>query len=300
MNPSENAGCCVKAGEDMELIGRAWISVCILAISAPAQWLNYKAPNVPRLKDGSVNITAPVPPKVNGHADLSGVWAAECSLYGKDECFTQGLLFDLAKDLKPEEVQMTPWAAAISAQRISREHADDPRSRCLPGGVPRINFSGGPFKILQTPAETVFLYEASNGLTFRQVFTDGRPAPESEVPSWLGYSLGRWEGDTFVVDTTGFKDGGWLDTLKARPHSDALRVTERFHRVNFGHIEMSITINDPKAFLKPWTAKTILNFQQDTELLESFCDAQEKSMEHRVMPPPPPEPPSPPVPPPLP
>jgi hypothetical protein len=279
----------------MNFTRRYWIGFCVVAISAPAQWLNYKSPKVPRLKDGSVNLAAPVPPRVNGHPDLTGVWAAECSLYGKDTCFTQGLLFDLAKGLKPEEVQMTPWAAGISALRISREHVDDPRSHCLPGGVPRINFSGGPFKILQTPAEAVFLYEASNGLTFRQVFTDGRPDPASEVPSWLGYSVGRWEGDTFVVETSGFKDGGWLDTSKGRPHSDALHVTERFHRTDFGHIEMAITINDPKAFLKPWTAKTILHFQPDTELLESFCDAQDKSMEHRVDTPAPPEPPSPPL-----
>jgi hypothetical protein len=275
---------------------RFLIGIVLLTVSASAQWLNYKAPNVPRLKDGSVNLSAPVPPMLNGHPDLSGVWAEECSIYGKGDCFGRSPLFDLAKDLRPEDVQMTPLAATVSAQRVSRIHVDDPYSYCMPPGVPRIDFSGGPFKILQTPSETAFLYETLSGLIFRQVFTDGRPQAASDAPTWLGYSVGRWEADSLVVETRGFKDGGWLDTRKGRPNSDALRVTERFHRADFGNMELTITINDPKAFLKPWTMKTTLQFQPDTELLESFCDAQDRSMEHRNNSPAPLEPPSPPLP----
>src|SRR2546426_840852 len=125
------------------------------------------------------------------------------------------------------------------------------------------------------------------------LFMDGRPLPEVSEHTWLGYSIGKWEGDTFVVETTGLKDGGWLDTLKARPHSDALRVTERLRRTDFGHMELTITINDPKAYIKPWTVKTALNLVADGELLEGSCDNHDKSMEHRRMSPPPPEPPSP-------
>src|SRR2546425_5656289 len=165
--------------------------------------------------------------------------------------------------------------------------------RLLPAaGVPRINFIG-TLKIIPTAQVTVFLYETAANLAFRQVFTDGRPLPEISEHTWLGYSIGKWEGDTFVVETAGLKDGGWLDTLKARPHSDALRVTERLRRTDFGHMELTITINDPKAYIKPWTVKTALNLVADGELLEGSCDNHDKSMEHRRMAPPPPEPPSP-------
>jgi len=130
-------------------------------------------------------------------------------------------------------------------------------------------------------------------MIFRQVFTDGRLLTASGEPTWLGYSVGRWDGDTFVVDTAGFKDGGWLDTKKARPHSDALHVTEQFRRTDFGHLDLSITITDPKAYLKPWTVKTTLQLQPDTELIEAFCDQHEKTMEHRRITPVLPEPHSP-------
>jgi hypothetical protein len=265
----------------------------LLASPARAQWVNYPTPGTPRLPDGQPNLSAAAPKTSDGRPDLSGIWVAECALYGRDACFTRSLLFDLAKDLKPEDVQMTPWASAIQAQRESREHVDDPYGYCLPPGVPRMDFSGGPFKVLQTPGVTAFLYETLVGMIFRQVFTDGRPLPAPGQPTWLGYSIGRWDGDTFVVDTNGLKDGGWLDTKKGRPHSDALRVTERFRRTDFGHMELILTIDDPKAYLKPWTVKAALNLLPDTELLEAFCDSHEKTMEHRRVTPPLPEPPSP-------
>ena len=265
----------------------------LFAIPAGAQWLNYAAPGVPRLPDGKPNLSAPAPRSADGKPDLSGVWAVECGVYGKDGCFTRSLFFDLAKDLKPEDVQMTPWAAGIAKQRESRNHVDDPYGYCMPPGVPRIDFGGGAFKILTTPGVTAFLYESLVGMIFRQVFTDGRPLPDVEEPTWLGYSVGRWDGDTFVVDSTGFKDGGWLDTLKGRPHSDGLHVTERFQRADFGHMDLMVTINDPKAYLKPWTVKAPLHLLPDTELLEVFCDGHEHTMEHRRITPAPPEPHSP-------
>jgi len=260
---------------------RVMFAVLLLATVADAQWLNHPSPSIPRLPDGKPNLSAAAPKTADGKPDLSGIWAAECGVYGRDACFTQSLFFDLAKDLNPAEVQMTPWAQGIQTQREARNHVDDPYGYCLPPGTPRINFGGGPFKILHTPQVTAFLYETIAGMTFRQVFTDGRSLPQANEPTWLGYSVGSWDGDAFVVETTGFRDGGWLDTRKARPHSDALRVTERFRRTDFGHMQLTITINDPKAFLKPWTVQTRLTLLPDTELVEAFCDNHDKTMEHR-------------------
>ncbi len=265
----------------------------LLAGTIHAQWLNYSTPGIPRLPDGKPNLSATLPRAADGRPDLSGIWAVECTIYGRDACFIRSLFFDLAKDLKPEDVEMTPWASAIQRQRESRDHVDDPYGYCLPPGVPRIDYSGGPFKVLTTPGVTAFLYETLVGMIFRQVFTDGRPLPESSEPTWLGYSVGRWDGDTFVVATNGLKDGGWLDTKKGRPNSDALRVTERFRRTDFGHMDLTITIDDPKAYLKPWTAKAMLNLLPDTELLEAFCDSHDQTMQHRRITPALPEPPSP-------
>lgn len=265
-----------------ERIARATaILLALVSVVVDAQWLNYPTPSIPRLPDGKPNLSAPAPRTPDGKPDLSGVWAAECTIYGRDACFTRSLFFNLAKDLKPEDVQMTPWAAAVQAQRESRNHVDDPYGYCLPPGTPRINFGGGPFRILQTPQVTALLYETLVGMTFRQVLTDGRPLPTGSQPTWLGYSIGRWEGDTFVVETTGFRDGGWLDTLKGHPHSDALHVVERFLRTDVGHIQLTITIDDAKAYLKPWTFSAPLTLLPDTDLIEAFCDGHEKTMEHR-------------------
>ena len=269
-----------------------FVASCALLAPAHAQWLSYPSPGIPRKPDGKPNLRAPAPKTPDGHPDLAGIWAAECAVYGRDACFTQSLFFDLAKDLKPGEVEMTPWASAIQAQRESRNHVDDPYGYCMPPGVPRIDFGGGAFKILPGPGVTAFLYETLVGMIFRQVFTDGRPLPEVNDSTWLGYSVGRWDRDTFVVDTIGLRDGGWLDTKMGHPNSDALHLTERFRRTDVGDMDLSITINDPKAYRKPWTIQAKLHLLPDTELLEAFCDNHSKTMEHRSITPAPPEPPS--------
>src|SRR4029453_854785 len=186
-------------------------AMILLATVASAQWLNYPTPGTPRLPDGSPDLSAPAPRLGDGRPDLSGIWAAECAIYGRDSCFTRSLFFNLAKDLKPDDVQMTPWAAQIQAQRESRNHVDDPYGYCLPPGTPRINFGGGPFRILRTPTITALLYETLVGMTFRQVFTDGRPLPDVTEPTWLGYPVGRWAGDSFILAPPGFKGGVWRD-----------------------------------------------------------------------------------------
>jgi hypothetical protein len=264
-----------------------------------AQWLNYPTPGIPRLPDGKANLTAPTPRAADGRPDLSGIWLEECGFSGgrASPCTGQDgarpqLFFDLARDLPPAAVQMTPWATAIQAQRRSRDHVDDPFGYCLPMGVPRMTVSV-PFKIITTSGITAFLHETNMGMVFRQIFTDGRPLPVVTEPTWLGYSVGKWDGDTFVVESAGFRDGGWLDTNRGRPHSNALHVTERFRRLDVGHMTLSITINDPKAYLAPWTVPAKLNLMADTELIESFCDGHDKTMQHRRIDPAPPEPPSP-------
>jgi hypothetical protein len=249
---------------------------CALAsVSGHAQWLNYPTPGIPRLPNGRPDLSAPTPRTAENKPDLSGIWTKD----------TPGFLdyfYDLAKDLKPGDVVMTPWARTIAEQRESRNHVDDPWGYCLaPPGVPRINVAAGAFKILQTPTMTALLYDLDTGGTFRQVHTDGRPFPESPEPTWFGYSVGRWDGDALVVTTTGFRDGGWIDTQRGRPHSDALRVTERLRRLSIGRMEMEITIDDPKAYVKPWTVKVPFRLIADSELLQGSCDAHEKTMEHR-------------------
>jgi hypothetical protein len=272
----------------------AVIAVCAVAtVGIRAQWLTYATPGIPRLPDGRPNLSAPAPRSADGRPDLSGIWAAPCAIYGRDDCFVRSLFFDLAKDLNAADVQMTPWASAIQKQREARNHVDDPYGYCMPPGTPRIDFAGAPFRILQTPHVTALLYETVASMTFRQVYTDGRTLPSVSEPTWLGYSIGRWDGDVFVVETAGFRDGGWLDTRLGRPHSDALRVTERFRRVDFGHMELAVTIDDPKAYLKPWTIKTPLALLPDTSLIESFCDSHDRTMEHRRIGDVPKEPPSP-------
>ena len=261
------------------------IMACLFATaSSYGQWPEVKTPRIPRLADGKPDLSAPAPHGADGHPDLSGVWDVGNMTYFQD----------LANGTKPGEVQLTPWAAGIQKQRRDRDHVDDPYGYCLPLGVPRID-TRSPFKILQTPGLTVMLHESFVGMMFRQVFTDGRPLPKaSEVlPTWLGYSIGRWEGDTFVIESTGFRDRGWLSANMAYPNSDALHVIERFKRTSVGHMDLIITIDDPKAFVKPWTNTIPLKLVPDNELMEAFCDNQMLRIEHFNFPTMPPEPPSP-------
>jgi hypothetical protein len=247
--------------------------LCCTTPRARAQWLNYRAPGVPRTAQGEVNLSAPAPKTPDGKPDLSGVWESDPAYF-----------YDLAKDLKPADVVALPWAKALMAQREKNDHQDDPLSDCMPPGVPRINMSSTtmphPFKIVQTPALVVLLYETSANSTFRQVFLDGRPLPQDPQPSWLGYSIGRWEGDTLAVDTIGFNGRSWVDTAKGHPQTEAAHVTERFTRPDFGHLEIDVTIDDPKAYAKPWRARVPVHLLADTDLIETYCE-NEKDEAHK-------------------
>jgi hypothetical protein len=181
-------------------------------------------------------------------------------------------------------VEMLPWAKELQSSREANQHVGDLLSQCMPPGVPRINMSGAtaphPFKIVQTPQLVVLLYETSSNSTFRQVFLDGRPLPKDPQPSWLGYSVGRWEGNTLVVETIGFNGRAWVDTEKGHPQTEAARVIERFTRRDFGHLEIDITIDDPKAYTKPWRAKVPVHLLPDTDLIETYCE-NEQDLKHR-------------------
>ena len=184
---------------------------------------------------------------------------------------------DITAGLKAEEARFQPWAEEVRKQRMAGRSKEDPTARCLPTGVPALDTYPQPFKIIQAPTLIVALYE--NNTTFRQIFMDGRSHPADPQPTWMGYSIGKWEGDTLVVDSIGFNDRSWLDRT-GHPHSDAMHVIERFRRVDFGHMEVQITIDDPKTLKAPYTFTQFQQLLPDTELLEYFCNENEKDVAH--------------------
>ena len=229
----------------------------LLSTTAAAQWLKYPTPGTPRLSDGRPNMAAPAPRTADGKPDLSGVWRGAGPI---DR-------FNVTQDLKPEDIQ--PWAEALFLQRVRDSRKDSPLARCLPVSVPFHNFFNLT-RIVQTPALIMILYESPNS-PHRTVFMDGRDLPKDPNPTWLGYSVGRWEGDTLVVTTAGFNDKGWLDN-GGHPQTESLRLTERLRRRDFGHMDFEMTIDDPKVFTRPFTVKRERLLAPDTDLLEDVCE----------------------------
>jgi hypothetical protein len=242
-------------GTRMAVVAVALVSM--LSTTLVAQWFNYPAPGIPRLPDGRPDLLAPAPRTADGKPDLSGVWRGAGPLYR----------FNIAQDLNPEDVQ--PWAEALFVQRVRDARKDSPLARCLPVSVPFHNFFNLT-RIVQTPALMVLLYESPNS-PHRTVFTDGRELPKDPNPTWLGYSVGRWEGDTLVITTAGFNDRAWLDS-SGHPQTESLRLTERLRRRDFGHMDFEMTIDDPKVFTRPFTVKTERLLAADTDLLEDVCE----------------------------
>jgi len=240
--------------------------LCAVSLPLAAQW-EVKTPGVPRLPDGKPNLKAPTPKTADGKPDLSGIWEPNGIKY----------LINIAADLKPDDVPFKPEAAALYKERVQTFGKDDPDARCLPSGMPRKDAITSPYKIIQQPGEIVFLYESRT--TFRQVFTDGRPLPVDPQPTWDGYSVGQWEGDTLVVETRGMNGLTWLDS-NGHPLSDAMHLTEKFRRPDFGHMEIEITIDDPKNYTKPWTVKENPHLLVDTDLIEYICNENEKDLKH--------------------
>jgi hypothetical protein len=242
-------------------------ALCLVPISLCAQWLDWRTPGIPRTADGKPNLKAPAPRTPDGKPDLSGMWQPEITPYR----------FDVIQDLKDEAI-FRPAAEAIFKERVADFRRDDPVTNCLPGGPSEtINTT---YRIIQTPTIVALLYDSGTG-RYRQIYMDGRKLPEDPNPSWLGYSVGRWDGDTLVVESTGFNDRSWLDRA-GHPHSENLRVTERFRRVDFGHMQFQITFDDPDTLTKPLTLSLAVNYAADTDMLENVCNESTTDKVHMV------------------
>jgi hypothetical protein len=244
-----------------------WIVVFLASLcgSADGQWLKDKTPGIPRDKDGKPKLDAPAPRLADGTPDLSGLWRTDPGAY----------LDNIASDLKPGET--LPWAEALFKRRSEEFATNHPTYRCMPEIGPLYSFN--IFKMLQTPGTMAMLSESG---PYRQILTDGRDLPKDPNPTWIGYSVGRWEGDTFVVSSAGFNDQTWLD-YNGHPHTEALRVTERFRRKNFGEMEVQITFDDPKAYTRPWTVSLTARYMADTEIIEFVCGENEKSVQRFIV-----------------
>ncbi len=268
--------------------------MAILFLAAPswAQWINYPTPGIPRLPNGRPNLVAPAPRSSDGRPDLSGVWHVEATpleeqkrLYGDglDKAALPGMepdtsskyVLNILVDFKPEDSPMRPEAVALLRQRTQQ---DRPSLSCLPWGIPASTLFAPVHKIVQTPGLIVMMLEVDSGAT-RQIYTDGRKLPVDPEPLWYGYSVGKWEDETLVVETTGFNDKSWLDSM-GHPHSSAMRVIERYRRRDFGHLDVEITIDDPRLCTRPFTIRVTQMLQADTDILEYFCPEDEKDRIH--------------------
>jgi len=242
-------------------------AVLILMIAAPlaAQWINYPSPGLPRKADGTPNLSAPTPRTADGKPDFSGAWEhlnARTTAHYLDHI----------------DIPWQPWFRKVYQQNLDDNGFNNPESRCLPRGVPKAD-AFDLHKIVQTPGLIVILYEYQN--MFRQIFLDGRKLPADPNPTWMGYSTGHWEGDTLVVESSGFNGKAWLSG-QGYPTSDGMHLTERMRRRDMGHMDIELTIDDPKAYTKPWKAELHPELAPDTELIEFVCEENERDVRHLV------------------
>ena len=253
------------------LIAFVTLVAILVAASASSQWLRYPTPGIPRLADGTPNLSAPAPRAADGHPDLSGVWEVLGDLVmPTDGRIRSKYVYNIGVDLPGGHAPFLPWAQALWDARQKALGVGAPSEKCLPHGIPDAMLTRTlPFKMVQTPGVTIILFEEFNN--WRQVFTDRRPLPPDPEPAWLGYSIGRWEKDDFVIETAGFNDKSWLDA-GGTPHTDALRTTERFRRRDFGHMEVEFTFDDPKTFTRRWSTTVKFVLLPDTDLLENHCE----------------------------
>jgi hypothetical protein len=279
--------------------GITYVLAALAGAASPAfsQWLQLPLPGTPRTKDGKPNLSAPAPRTADSKPDLSGIWeyhlwsdpgraaAAATAITPPPAPVTLGVpaappgaagLKNLLQN--GDQILFLPWAEALYKQRQENNGIGLPSEHCLPHGPPGALMIPIPFKILQTPAEVALLFEEFN--YYRQIHTDGRSHPQSMNPAWYGYSVGKWDKDTLVVDTVGFNDLTWLD-VTGYPHSQDLHTIERITRADFGHMDILMTIDDPKAYKQPWTILMKFELQPDTELIEHVCD-NERDARHMV------------------
>jgi hypothetical protein len=267
--------------------------VAAVSPSVSAQWPAYPAANMPKTPDGKVNLSAPAPRLANGKPDLSGLWTNVRTAGGQRGQAAAAPVPPAEGPLEPpapggppvatfrdagagfkEGLPFTPWAADLLKKRRADNQKDNPDALCLPMGLMQFHTHGQPRKIVQTPELMIMIFEANYGL--RQIFTDGRPLPQNDPqPWWYGYSIGKWDGDTLVVETTGFRDGDWLD-IWGSPLTSTGKMTERYRRVNYGTLEIDVTVEDPKAYTRPWTVRVNQRIMPDEELIEFICLENQK------------------------
>jgi len=244
--------------------------ICAISGVAAAQWDPYPWKRVPRTPDGKVDLNAATQRTSYGKPDLSGFWLPENPVKH---------LLNLAADMKPEDVPLQPWARTLYNERIDNNGKDHPGARCLPSGIPEKNNIPDGLKLVQTEDLTILLHESRT--IYRQIFTDGRTFPKDPQPTWMGYSIGHWEGDTFVVETIGQNGKTWLD-MRGLPGTESLRVIERFTRPRIGHMDLEVTIDDPKAYTKPWKVNLAWRLLPDTDLIESICEENNLDPAHMI------------------
>jgi hypothetical protein len=255
------------------------LSLLLALALAAGQWLDYPAKNIPRTKDGKPVLTAKAPRTRDGKPDLSGTWLPDNTpgIHGTNGEPLPKFFINVTSGMNDEDVPFTPEAAVLYKKNLSLDGKNDPLSFCHPAGVPAVDTVPIPYKIVQTPELVVILYESDT--VYRQVFMDGRKHADTTIPSWMGYSVGHWEGDVLVVETTGFNDKGWLDRI-GHTHSDTMRIVERFQRRDLGHMDVVVTIEDPKTFTKPITFTQSNTLTPDGDLLEYFCTDNEQDSAH--------------------
>jgi hypothetical protein len=255
---------------------RSAITILTVALGAPlampiqAQWLHQPTPGIPRRPDGRPNLAAPTPRTADGHPDLSGLWNKISPRYSRN----------IAADLKPGEVQ--PWAETLVQKRKEDLGKDYMNVLCVPLGpaysTDADSTGAEMIKIIQTPGLILIL---NPDLTYRQIFMDGRALETAPNPSWMGYSVGRWDGDTLVVESFGFNDRTWLDH-DGHPHTEALHMTERYRRRDFGNLDLQVTLSDPAAYTRPWTVEVRAELAADTEMIEWVCNEKSSEVQHWV------------------
>jgi len=250
------------------------VTVVVLSTSLFAQWPPYPSAAVPKGPDGKPNLTAPAPKTSDGKPDLSGIWmsAGRRDGPGGPPAGRPPLaLFGNTGVGFKDDLPFQPWALALQRKRSAAFSKDNPDGLCLPESTLQLHLDPQPFKVVQTPGQIFIIYETNYGL--RTIYTDGRPLPPQGEPQpyWYGYSVGRWEGDTLVVQTNNYRDGGWLDA-RGSPITDAARVTERFRRLNFGQLDIELTVDDPKAYTRPFTVRVDERIVADgSEMIEFIC-----------------------------
>jgi hypothetical protein len=274
------------------MFGRgASISMLLAGLLGAGQWLDHPTPDVPRTRDGKPNLAAPAPRGPDGKPDLSGIWQVESTpraemerlfggfvapqALGDDPGTFSKYMVDILVDVPANESLLRPEAAALFRQRRASFRTDRPMANCLPAGVPAVALLPRPFRIVHARTFIAMLHEGDG--TFRQIHLDGRTHPKDPTPTWLGYSVGRWDGDRLVVETQGFNDKTWLD-LQGHGHSEALRVVERFYRRDFGHLDVAVTLDDPNTFTRPFTISFTERLVANTDILEYFCVENQKAI----------------------